>query len=442
MLSDNGDFKVYMNYWKVCVNINRRQKGLNINVKENWYIRTRNKTKVNMYQVNLSNDIYYLGVNDRRLELFENLWPLPKGVTYNSYLIVDEKVCLVDAIDKKFEDEYFEKLDSILGDRPVDYLVINHMEPDHSGALKAIRLKYPNIQFIGNKKTFPMVENFYGITEGTITVADGDEVSLGKHTLSFYTIPMVHWPESMVTYEKTNNILFSNDAFGSFGALDGGVFDDELNLDSYEEEAMRYFTNIVGKYCPHTQKALKKLEGLEIKMIAPSHGIIWRTDLNWILSRYQKWSTYTYDEGVVIVYGSMYGNTEKMADAIARQLAVRGIKNIKIHDASKTHLSYIINDLFKYKGVMFGSCAYNNEMFPTVETVIREVEHKGIKNHLLGLFGSFSWNGGGVKNLQKFADNIKWEVVNPSVEEKGALKKDKYQEALDLANAMADRILS
>ncbi len=393
-----------------------------------------------MYKVNLAEDIYFLGINDRRTTLFENFWPLPKGVTYNSYLIVDEKVCLVDTVDRKFTDEYFDRLDDILSDRAVDFLVVNHVEPDHSGSIKALREKYPQVTIVGNKKTFPMLENFYGISGNTLVVDDGGMLDLGKHKLNFYTIPMVHWPESMVTYDSVTKILFSNDAFGSFGTLDGGVFDDEINLSFYEEEAMRYFTNIVGKYCPHTQRALAKLDGVEISQIAPSHGLIWRSSIDWIMQKYQKWSSYTTDKGVVIVFGSMYGNTEKMADAIARQLSVRGIKNIRIYDASKTHISYIISDLFKYKGAIFGSCAYNNEMFPSVESVVREVEHKGIKEHFLGLFGSYSWNGGGVKNLEKFAEAIQWEIVNPSVEEKGALKSDKAVEAIQLANAMADKL--
>jgi flavorubredoxin len=393
-----------------------------------------------MHKIQLSDHIYFLGINDRRTNLFENFWPLPYGVTYNSYLIVDEKVCLIDTVDRKYTDDYFEQIDSILGDRKVDYVVINHVEPDHSGSLAALKCKYPDITLIGNKKTFPMIENFYGISEKTITVNDGDELSLGKHKLNFYTIPMVHWPESMVTFDSTNEILFSNDAFGSFGTLDGGVFDDEINLSYYEEEAMRYFTNIVGKFCPHTQRALAKLEGLSIKQIAPSHGPVWRSHIPYILEKYQKWSSYTTEKGVVIIFGSMYGNTEKMADVIGRQLALRGIKNVRIYDASKTHVSHIISDVFKYKGVIIGSCAYNNEMFPSVENAIKELLHKGIKDHLLGVFGSYSWNGGGVKNIEKFSEEIKWEVINPSVEEKGALKRDKFNESVQLANAMADRL--
>lgn len=395
-----------------------------------------------MFQVKISDSIYLLSVNDRRTQLFENYWPLPEGVTYNSYLIDDEKVCLIDAIDQKFEDDYFDQIERILGGRDVDYLVINHMEPDHSGALRAIKSKYPNITLVGNKKTFPMLENFYGITEHTHQVADGDLLSLGKHELTFQTIPMVHWPESMVTYETTTKTLFSNDAFGSFGAFNGGVFDDEISLECHGENTMRYFTNIVGKYCPHTKRALAKLGGLELKTIAPSHGILWRSHLDWILDRYTKWSNYDTDPGCVVVFASMYGNTEKVADAIARQLAERGIKNIRVYDASKTHPSYIISDIFKYKGVMLGSCAYNNEMFPAMETLVTEIAHKGIKNHLLGIFGSYAWNGGGVKNLNKFSESIGWEIVNESVEVKGAMGSIKYEEAIALANSMADKLLS
>ncbi|HET6557215.1 MAG TPA: FprA family A-type flavoprotein, partial [Prolixibacteraceae bacterium] len=392
-------------------------------------------------QVNLAENIYYLGFNDRRTHLFENLWPIPYGVSYNSYLIVDEKIALMDTVEHSFAEEYLDQIEVLTNGRPVDYLIINHMEPDHSGSLKAVVAKYPNITLVGNKKTFDMVENYYKVKENTLEVYDDYELPLGKNLLRFATIPMVHWPETMVTYEMTNKILFSGDAFGSFGTLDGGVFDDELNLAVYEEEMMRYFTNIVGKYCPHTQRALKKVESFDIKMIAATHGPVWRTDLEFILSRYQKWSTYTTDPGAVIVYGSMYGNTAKMADVIARQLAVRGIKNIRVYDASKTHASYIISDIFKYKAFIVGSAAYNNELFPSVENLLTKIEHYGIKNHLLGIFGSFGWSGGGVKNLQKFAENIKWELVGQPVEEKGTLKEDKFEHCIQLANAIADRLL-
>lgn len=393
-----------------------------------------------MHQVKLAEDIYYLGFNDRRTNLFENFWPIPNGVSYNSYLIVDEKIALIDTVERAFIEDYLDQIDALTNGRAVDYLIINHMEPDHSGALKAVVAKYPNITLVGNKKTFDMVENYYKLEAQTLEVYDDSELPLGKHRLSFTTIPMVHWPETMVTFENTTKILFTGDAFGSFGTLDGGVFDDELNLAFYEEDLMRYFTNIVGKYCPHTQRALKKVQTLDVKMLAATHGPVWRTNLKYILDRYEKWSTYTTDPGAVIVYGSMYGNTAKMADVIARQLAVRGVKNIRVYDASKTHASYIISDIFKFKAFIVGSAAYNNEMFPSVESLVTKIEHMGIKNHILGIFGSFGWNGGGVKNLQKFAENIKWELVGEPVEEKGTLKADKYQQCINLANAVADKL--
>ncbi|MCW0482966.1 FprA family A-type flavoprotein [Gaoshiqia sediminis] len=394
-----------------------------------------------MHQVKLAENIYYLGYNDRRTHLFENIWPIPHGVSYNSYLIVDEKVALIDTVERQYIDDYLEDIDAILAGRKVDYLVINHMEPDHSGALRAIVAKYPDIILVGNKKTFGFVESFYMKPVNILEVNDNDVLELGKNKLQFQMIPMVHWPETMISYEETNKILFAGDAFGSFGTLDGGVFDDEINLDFYEEEIMRYFTNIVGKYCPHTQRAIKKLAPLDIRMIAATHGPIWRTNLDWVLSRYNKWSTYTTENGVVVVYGSMYGNTQKMAEVIARQLSERGIKDIRVYDASKTHASYIINDIFKYKAFIVGSCAYNNAMFPNVETLLTKIEHMGIKDHYLGVFGNFSWNGGGVKNLMKFAEAVKWELVYDPVEEKGALKKDKYEQCIELANAMADKLL-
>ncbi len=394
-----------------------------------------------MHQVKLAENIYYLGFNDRRTHLFENIWPIPHGISYNSYLIVDEKIALVDTVGQHFIDDYFQKIENIIGNRKIDYLIINHMEPDHSGAIKPIIARYPEITLVGNKKTFGFVESFYLKPENTFEVYDNAALGLGKNKLQFQMIPMVHWPETMVTFEETNKILFSGDAFGSYGTLDGGIFDDEINLNFYEVEVMRYFTNIVGKYCPHTRRAMKKLEPLDIKMIAATHGPVWRSDLNWVLSRYEKWSSYTTDRGVVIVYGSMYGNTQKMAEVIARQLAERGIKNIRVYDSSKTHLSYIINDIFKYKGFIVGSCAYNNALFPNIEILLSTIEHIAPKGHLLGIFGNYSWNGGGVKNLMKFAEKIKWDLVYGPIEEKGALKVDKYEECIKLADAMAVKLL-
>jgi flavorubredoxin len=395
-----------------------------------------------MHQIKLADNVFYLGYNDRRTNLFENLWPLPYGVSYNSYLVIDEKIALVDTVERQFIDSFLDDIEKIAGGRKIDYLVVNHMEPDHSGAINAIKSRYPGITLVGNKKTLPLIENFYFKPENFLLADDNDVLNLGKTNLKFVTIPMVHWPETMATYDETNKILFSGDAFGSFGTLDGGVFDDEINLALFEEESMRYFTNIVGKYCPHTQRALNKLASFDVKIIASTHGPVWRSNPDWILSRYQKWSSYTYDQGVLIVYGSMYGNTKQMAEVIARQLAVRGIKNIRVYDASKTHPSHLISDLFKYKGFIVGSAAYNNELLPSVETFLTDVEHYAPKNHYLGIFGNFSWSGGGVKNLKGFAERINWELVSESVEEKGALKEENFGKCIELANAMADKLLA
>lgn len=394
-----------------------------------------------MIRVKLVEDIFFVGVNDRKTHLFENYWPLDRGMAYNANLIIDEKVALIDTVERGFIDEFLEKITDVLNERPIDYLIVNHMEPDHSGAINSIVAKYPNITIVGNKKTFPILSNYYQVGQKILVVEDGGKLDLGRHQLHFYTVPMVHWPESMVTYESTEKILFASDIFGSFGALDGGIFDDEVNLDYYEEELMRYFTNVVGKYCPHTQRALKKLEDLEIKIIAPAHGLTWRSNPSHIINLYQRWSSYTTEPGVVIVYGTMYRNTERMADVIARQLAVRGIKNIRVYDSSKTHPSYIISDIFKYKGFIIGSCAYNNEMFPAVESLVAKIEHMGIKDHLLGIFGSYTWSGGGVKNLKKFAEQIGWEMIAEPIEEQGSLKTEKANDCIALANAMADKLL-
>jgi flavorubredoxin len=393
-----------------------------------------------MHPIKFSENTFYLGFNDRRTHLFENIWPLPNGVSYNSYLIFDEKIALIDTVERHFIEDYYKKIEDVIGEKKIDFLIINHMEPDHSGALKAIIGKYPGITLIGNKKTFPIIENF-GISSSQIKIVeDNDVLDLGKTKLQFQTIPMVHWPETMVTFDETHGILYSGDAFGSFGTLDGGIFDDEINLEFYEEESMRYFTNIVGKYCAHTQRALKKLASLNVKTIAPTHGPVWRTNLNWILDRYNKWSSYDSEKGVVIVFGSMYGNTEKMAEVIARQLSEKGIRNIRIYDSSKTHPSYIIKDLFKFKGFIVGSCAYNNEMFPNIESLLKKIEHLGIKDRFLGLFGNYLWSGGGVSNLKKFADVIKWDLVYEPVEERGSLNQDQFRKCIELADAMAEKL--
>lgn len=394
-----------------------------------------------MYQpVQLSEDIFYIGVNDRRTELFENMWPLPHGVAYNSYLINDDKIALLDTVEIGQVEKFLKKIHALIGDKPIDYLVINHMEPDHAGSVNIIRQLYPDMQIVGNKKTLPMVEGFFGITENLVEVKEGDALNLGKHKLQFFLAPMVHWPETMVTYEETQKILFSADAFGSFGTLDGGIFDDEMDFSWFHDEMRRYYSNIVGKYGSPVQKALEKLSALDIKMIAATHGPIIRSHLTEVLKMYDDWSSHKTQEGVVVAFASMYGNTEEMAEVTSRAIAEHGIRDIRIYDVSKTHSSYIISDIFKYKALVLASPTYSNELHPNMEALVNKLKHMAVKDHYLGILGSFTWAGTAAKRLKEFGEDLKWEIIGTPVEEKHALKKQKYDECRTLGEAIANRL--
>ncbi len=394
-----------------------------------------------MYKpVHLSDKIFYVGVNDRKTHLFENMWPLDRGVSYNSYVINDDKVAIVDTVEAGQFEKWIAKVKAVIQDKPIDYLIVNHMEPDHSGAIRILTDLYPEMQIIGNKKTIPMIEGYYGITSNYKEVKEGETLDLGTHKVTFYTIPMVHWPESMVCFDETDQILFSTDAFGSFGTLDGGIFDDELDFEYYVDEMRRYYSNIVGKYGNPVQKALQKLGGLDIKLIAPSHGPVYRENIGRMIEMYDKWSKYEGEEGVVIAYASMYGNTEEMAEVTARAVAENGIKNVRVYDVSKTHASHIISDVFKFKGIILGSPTYSNELHPNMEALALKLEHMGVSNHYFGVLGSFTWAGAAVKKLRGIAETLKWEEVAEPVEEKHALKADKYAECVALGKAMADRL--
>ncbi len=394
-------------------------------------------------KIKVIENVYYIGVNDRRKERFENMWPLPNGVSYNSYLIRDEKTALLDTIEAGQSGESFlAMVEDSLDGKDLDYLIINHMELDHSGEIAAVIRRWPNVEIVGNANTFKILEAYYGIKDNLRLVKDGDELSLGHHNLKFVLTPWVHWPETMMTYCTTEKMLFSADAFGTFGTLDGTIFDDEIDFESYREEMRRYYSNIVGKYSNMVQKAFAKLAGVEIKVICPLHGPIWRTNPSRVIELYDRWSKYIARDGVVLIYASMYGNTAEMADYLARKLAEYGIHKIKVHDVSKSHLSYLISDIWKYRGVILGSCAYNSNMFPMMEQLTREIEHMGIKNKELGLFGSYSWNGGGVRNLQSFAETIGWEQVAPAADLHGTPTAEKLLQLDAIAEAMAQKILS
>ena len=394
-----------------------------------------------MYKLKeIADKIYYVGVNDRQKALFENMWPLPYGVSYNSYLIVDEKTVLVDTVDVCYSDIFLKKIEDALAGRELDYLIVNHMEPDHAGSIRLLRHRYPGVQIVGNTKTFGMLAGFHGIKEGLYEVKEGDSLNIGSRSLTFYMAPMVHWPEVMVTYNVADKLLFSADAFGTYGALDGGVIDTEMNVEHFWEEMVRYYANIVGKYGSPVQMALRKLSGLEIQTICSTHGPVWRENIAKVVGIYDRLSRYEGEEGVVIVYGSMYGNTEQMAEAIASSLADNGVRNIVMHNVSKSPASYILKDIFKYKGLIIGSPTYSNQLFPEVDSLLTKIEMREVKNRYFGYFGSFCWAGAAVKRLCAFGEKMKWQTVGCPVEQKQGLIADKYEDCLALGKAMAEAI--
>lgn len=389
----------------------------------------------------ITDKIYYVGVNDRNKNLFEGLWPLPDGVSYNSYLIDDDKVCLIDTVEVDFFVPYINNIREVIGDRPVDYLVVNHMEPDHSGSLGLIKKFYPDIKIVGNKKTFGMMSGFYGIESDAMEVKNGDSIGLGHHTLQFVMTPMVHWPETMVTLDITDNVLFSGDAFGCFGALNGGIIDTEINCDSFWLEMVRYYSNIVGKYGTPVQNALKKLEGVTLDYICSAHGPVWHDYINKVMAMYDRMSRYETEEGIVICYGTMYGNTERMAEEIARSASRAGIKNIVMYNVSKTHHSYILRDIFRYRGLIVGAPTYNTGLYHEMDVLLSEVARRDIKNHYLGWFGSHAWAGKAVCKIAEWNEKeIKFEPVGTPVDMKQSMDDSVKEQCAALGRAMADRL--
>ena len=393
--------------------------------------------------IEIADKVYYVGVNDRNKNLFEGLWPLPHGVSYNSYLIVDEKVCLIDTVEVDFFTQFIENLHEVLGDRQIDYLVINHMEPDHSGSLALFRKYYPNIQVLGNKKTFDMLSGFYGVKENTIEVKNGEELSLGKHTLQFFMTPMVHWPETMMTLCKGEvNHLFTGDAFGCFGALNGGLIDQDIDTDWCWLEMVRYYSNIVGKYGIPVQNALKKLAGVHFDYICSTHGPVWHKYIDKVVGLYDRMSKYETDPGLVICYGTMYGNTERMAEQIARSASLAGVKNIRLYNVSKTHHSYILQDIFRFRGLIVGAPTYNAGLYHEMDVLLQEVANRDIKNHLIGWFGSYSWASKAVAAIGEGNENhLHFEKVGEPVEMKQALTPEIKEECYRLGREMAAKLL-
>lgn len=388
----------------------------------------------------LKGKIHYVGVNDRTTHLFEGMWPIPYGVSYNSYLIDDEKVALIDTVELGYFDIFLQHIKAILGEKPIDYLIVNHMEPDHSSSIALIKQYYPEVTIVGNAKTFGMIDGYYGVESKRLVVKEGDTLDLGHHKLAFYMAPMVHWPEVMVTYDATEQVLFSADAFGTYGTVDGGPIDTQINLDKYWDEMVRYYANIVGKYGTPVQKALQKLGALPIQMICSTHGPVWTENIAKVIGIYDRLSRYDADKGVVIVYGSMYGHTEQMAEQLARQLTAKGVKNVVMHNVSKSHPSYILADIFKYNGLIIGSPTYNTQLYPEVEAILGKILMRDIKGRCLGWFGSFSWAGKAVGLLGEFAEKSHFTLVGEPVEMKQGMLASVEEQCKALAEAMAEAI--
>ncbi len=383
---------------------------------------------------------YWVGVNDHETDLFEALWPLPYGVSYNAYLISDEKVALIDAVKGHFLTEHVRKIQDVLpSGKTVDYLVINHMEPDHTGAIQILRSVFPGMTLVGNRKTLEMLQAFYGSCEPCRRVEDGDVLDLGEHKLRFYLTPMVHWPETMMTFDEATGVLFSGDAFGGFGTVDQGLFDDEIDLHLMQGEMLRYFTNIVARYGQMVLKAVDKLRDVGFTVVAPTHGAVWRANPSLPVRLYERWSKQEADPTVVVAYGSMYGNTYRLVEAAARTLTERGLAPV-VHDVARAHVSYVLADIWTSKGIILACPTYNTGLFPPMETVLAFLENKLLQHRLVGFITSYAWAGGARKALEAFAAKLSLEVVEPIVEVKGAgTAKDPERCAL-LATNLAERL--
>lgn len=368
----------------------------------------------------ISERIYYVGVNDDTKTLFEGLWPLPYGVSYNSYIVADSKVALIDTVEHGFEDEFFANVTEALGDRNIDYLIVNHMEPDHSSLITDMLQRYPYMKIVGNAKTLPMLQGYYGTpAERVIVVKEGDSIDLGSCSLSFHMIPMVHWPETMVTWLAEENTVFSGDAFGTFGDVNEEVVDSEGTFGSFRDEMMRYYSNIVGKYGTPVQSALKKLSGLEVKRICSTHGPVWEKSVPEVVALYDRMSRYEVERGVCIAYGSMYGNTAAAAEALAEELRRQGVP-CAVHDLAGNvnpglGLSGALRDVFKYDTIVAASPTYNNGIFPPVETFMKALQARLIKGRRFYALGSYTWAGSSVNLLNSFAESLGFDVLAPGL---------------------------
>lgn len=378
----------------------------------------------------ISDRIYHVGVNDDEKTLFEGLWPLPYGVSYNSYVVADEKVALIDTVEAGFESEFLANIEAAVHGRDIDYLVVNHMEPDHSSLISYMLDRYPEMKVIGNVKTLPMLKGYHNVPEDRVmVVSEGESVNLGSCALRFYMIPMVHWPETMVTWLEEEKTVFSGDAFGTFGDVSGNVVDDEDTFEEYRDEMMRYYSNIVGKYGNPVQSALKKLAGLGVERICSTHGPVWEQNVESVMALYDRMSRYEVERGVCIVYGSMYGNTAAAAEALAQELEMLGVP-YAVHDLAGNNedglgLSGALRDVFKYDTIAVGSPTYNNSIYPPVETFMKALAARLIKGRRFYAFGSYTWAGASVRLLNEMAAAMNFEILGDGLSFPQAYTREK-----------------
>ena len=391
----------------------------------------------------IMNGVYYAGVNNRTADVFEEMWPVPYGVSYNSYIVAGEQVALVDTVHISKCASFLSRISSIVGDKKIDYLIINHMEPDHSGSLQLIKQRYPGIKIVGNAKTADMVKGYYGITEDVLVVKDKDTLDLGgDKTLRFFLTPMVHWPETMMTYVEGDGVLFSGDAFGCYGALNGAVVDSDMDIEAgmYFPEMYRYYSNIVAKYGAMVQNAIKKLSALQVEYICPTHGPVWHERAAEVVALYGAMGRWEAEPGVVIAYGSMYGNTEEVAEAIAVELARLGVKKIKVYNLSHTHYSYVLADIMRYKGLIVGAPTYNNSLFPPMENLLHALALRDVKNRTLAYFGSYTWAAAATKRIAAETEGMKVNVVGVPLDVKQAPGEDALEACKAIAKSVAESL--
>lgn len=396
-----------------------------------------------MYNVTkINEDVTYIGASDRKLALFEAVYPLENGISYNSYFVNDEKTVLVDTVDRSVCGVFFENLEYVLAGRKLDYVIVNHMEPDHAATLGELVLRYPEVTIVTNAKVVGMIKQFFDfdVDSRTKVIAEGDTFSTGRHTFAFAMAPMVHWPEVMVTYDTTDKILYSADAFGTFGALSGNLFADEVDFENkWLDEARRYYTNIVGKYGPQVQAALKKTLALDIQMICPLHGPVWRENIGWFIDKYNKWSTYTpEDNTVLIAYASIYGGTDNAANILATELASRGVKNIAMYDVSVKHPSYIVSEAFRCSHIVFASPTYNAGIFTPMETVLLDLAAHNLQNRTVAFIENGTWAPTSAKQMSEIIAKMKnITVIDGGVTVKSTVKEEQRNSLVNLAAAIA-----